>query len=55
MSQEARVRELSERHKRLEAAIAAELKHPAGDDLRVHELKRKKLRIKDELAQLRAN
>ena len=40
MSQEARVRELSERHKRLEAAIAAELKHPAGDDLRIHELKR---------------
>ena len=55
MSQEARVRELSERHKRLEAAIAAELKHPAGDDLRVHELKRKKLRIKDEIAQLRTN
>lgn len=53
MSQEARVRELSERHKRLEAAIAAELKHPAGDDLRVHELKRKKLRIKDEISQLR--
>ncbi len=53
MSQEARVRELSERHKRLEAAIAAERKHPAGDDLRIHELKRKKLRIKDELSQLR--
>jgi len=53
MSQEARVRELGERHKRLEAAIAAELKHPAGDELRIHELKRKKLRIKDELSQLR--
>ena len=52
MSLEARIRELSERHKRLDAAIAAELKHPAGDDIRVHELKRKKLRIKDEIAQL---
>lgn len=52
MSQEARVRELSERHKRLDAAIAAEMKHPAGNDLRIHELKRKKLRIKDELSQL---
>jgi hypothetical protein len=52
MSMEARIRELSERHKRLEAAIAAELKHPAGDDVRVHELKRKKLRIKDEIALL---
>ena len=52
MSMEARIRELSERHKRLEAAIAAEMKHPAGDDVRIHELKRKKLRIKDEIALL---
>ena len=55
MSLEARIRELSERHKRLEDAIAAELKHPAGDDMRIHDLKRKKLRIKDELATLRTN
>jgi hypothetical protein len=55
MSLEARIRELSERHKRLDAAIAAELKHPAGDDVRIHELKRKKLRIKDEIATLRTN
>ena len=52
MSLEARIRELSERHKRLDAAIAAERKHPAGDDVRIHELKRKKLRIKDEISQL---
>jgi hypothetical protein len=52
MSQEARLRELSERHKRLEAAIAEEMKHPPGDDIRIHELKRKKLRIKDEIASL---
>jgi hypothetical protein len=55
MSLEARIRELSERHKRLDAAIAAELKHPAGDDMRIHDLKRKKLRIKDELMTLRTN
>jgi hypothetical protein len=55
MSLEARIKELSERHKRLEAAIAAEMKHPAGDDVRIHELKRKKLRIKDEIASLRTN
>jgi hypothetical protein len=55
MSLEARIKELSERHKRIDAAIAAELKHPAGDDVRIHELKRKKLRLKDEIAQLRAN
>lgn len=52
MSQEARIRELSERHKRLDAAIADELKHPAGDEVRIHELKRKKLRIKDEIVLL---
>ncbi len=55
MSLESRIKELSERHKRLDAAIAAEMKHPAGDDVRIHELKRKKLRIKDEIAQLRTN
>lgn len=54
MNLEARIRELSDRHKRLEAAIEAEQKHPAGDEIRMHELKRKKLRIKDEIAQLRA-
>jgi hypothetical protein len=55
MSLESRIKELSERHKRLDAAIAAELKHPAGDDVRIHELKRKKLRLKDEIASLRTN
>lgn len=55
MSLEARIKELNDRHKRLDAAIAAELKHPAGDDVRIHELKRKKLRLKDEIAQLRTN
>jgi hypothetical protein len=54
MSLEARIRELAEKHKRLDAAIAAELKHPAGDDVRIHDLKRKKLQIKDEMAHLRA-
>lgn len=54
MSLESRIRELSDRHKRLEAAIAAELKYPAGDDVRLHELKRKKLWIKDQIASLRS-
>jgi hypothetical protein len=54
MNLEARIRELSDRHKRLDAAIQAELKHPAGDEIRLHELKRKKLKLKDEIAQLRA-
>jgi hypothetical protein len=55
MSLEARIRELSERHKRLDVALAAELKHPAGDETRLQDLKRKKLRLKDEIAQLRSS
>jgi hypothetical protein len=55
MSLQARIKELSDRHKRLEAAIAAEAKHPSGDDVRILELKRKKLRIKDEIQQLTAS
>ena len=55
MSMEARLKELHDRHKRLDQAIAAEAKHPSGDDVRILELKRKKLRIKDEIQQLRAS
>ena len=55
MNMDARIRELSERHKRIEDAITSELKHPTGDDGRVHELKRKKLRLKDQIAQLRSS
>ncbi len=53
MNLESRIRELSERHKRLDDAISAELKYPAGDDVRLHDLKRKKLKLKDEIMQLR--
>lgn len=55
MNMDARIRELNERHKRIEAAIASELKHPTGDEGRVHQLKRKKLRLKDQIAQLRSS
>jgi hypothetical protein len=55
MSLDARIRELNERHKRLETEISNEQKHPAGDAWRLAELKRKKLRIKDEIAQLRSS
>ena len=55
MNMDARIRELSERHKRIEAAIASEMKHPTNDIARVHELKRKKLRLKDQIEQLRSD
>lgn len=53
MSLEARIRELTQRHRRLENEIADELKHPSTDEARLGELKRRKLKLKDEIAQLR--
>lgn len=54
MAIEARLRELGLRHQTLERAIEDELSRPSGDDLRVMELKRQKLRLKEELESLRA-
>lgn len=45
---------LNRRHQELETAISAETRHPAHDDLRVVELKRQKLKIKDQLEELRS-
>lgn len=52
MSLDARIRELSARHRNLENAIAAELKRPASDDVRLTAMKKEKLRLKDEIAAL---
>jgi hypothetical protein len=42
---------LKSKHAALEAQISEEEKRPSPDDVRIHELKREKLKIKDELAQ----
>ena len=55
MAIDARIRELGNRHRSLEAAIAEELSRPAVDTLRLTELKRRKLRLKEELEQLRSS
>ena len=47
MALEARIRELGSRHQSLETAIQ--------DDLRLRELKRQKLRLKEEIETLRSN
>lgn len=47
---EHRLTRLRDRHAKLEAAIAQELARPARDDLRIKELKLRKLLIKDALA-----
>lgn len=54
MAVEARLRELGARHQSLEKAIQDELRRPSADDLRIQELKRQKLKLKDELEALRA-
>ena len=53
MALEARIRELGSRHQSLEDEIQDELRRPAGDDLRLQELKRQKLKLKEEMEALR--
>jgi hypothetical protein len=45
--------DLEQRHRALEDEIKEVLAHPAADDLRIAELKRRKLHLKDEIARLR--
>ncbi len=47
--------ELSEKHRSLERRIQAEQARPGVDPLQLRQLKREKLKIKDEMARLRAN
>ena len=53
MALEARIRELGSRHQALEAAIQDELRRPAADDLKLQELKKQKLKLKEEMEALR--
>lgn len=54
MAIEARIRELGARHQILEHEIQDELSRPAADSDRLRELKRQKLRLKEELESLKA-
>lgn len=54
MALEARLRELDNRHRKLDRTIEEELTHPASDDIRIAELKRQKLRLKEEIEGLKA-
>jgi hypothetical protein len=47
--------ELEKRHQALEQEINDAVLHPSTDDLRIAELKRKKLLVKDEITRLRSN
>jgi hypothetical protein len=52
MSIEAHLAELEKRHRALEAEINEARAHPSIDDLQIVELKRRKLRVKDQIARL---
>ena len=49
------IQELSEKHKKLEQIIEAEMASPVWNEIRVAALKKEKLRIKDELERLRSS
>jgi hypothetical protein len=52
MSTQTHLAELERRHRTLEIEIAEARAHPSIDDLEIVELKRRKLRVKDEIARL---
>jgi hypothetical protein len=52
MSLQAHLSELASKHKALESELADALAHPASSDAEIAELKRKKLRIKDEMTKV---
>jgi hypothetical protein len=53
MSLQSHLAELEKKHQALEDQINDCLVHPATDDLKVVELKRRKLHVKDEIERLR--
>ncbi len=53
MSIQSHLTELERKHQALEREIEAERIHPGSDSLRIAELKRRKLSLKDEIARLR--
>ncbi len=53
MSLQGRLEMLDARHQELEAILSEELRRPAFDENRLTELKRQKLRLKDEMEEVR--
>ncbi|MEM9670567.1 MAG: YdcH family protein [Pseudomonadota bacterium] len=52
MSIEGRIRELSNKHRELDQQIQDVQKHASSDPLELQELKRRKLRLKEEISSL---
>jgi len=54
-SQESQIQGVAEKHEKIQQLIDAELAQLAWDEQKVAELKKEKLRLKDELERLRTN
>jgi len=52
MTIQSHLAELERKHRALEEEIAEALQHPSVDGLKIAELKRRKLQVKDEIARL---
>ena len=52
MTIQAHLSELERRHQALEDELAEAINHPSSDDLKIAELKRRKLLVKDAMARL---
>ena len=55
MTMQAHLAELEKRHRALEDEIADAMNHPSTDGLKIVELKRRKLAVKDEIERLRGD
>ena len=53
MSIQSHLTELERRHQALEQELSDAMAHPSIDDLKIAELKRRKLQVKDEITRLR--
>ena len=53
MTMQAHLAELERKHQALEDEIAEAMNHPSIDGLKLAELKRRKLQVKDEIERLR--
>jgi len=55
MSLHERIESLKAKHAALETAIDSEVRRPLPDTAQIADLKRKKLRVKDELSRIRSS
>jgi hypothetical protein len=53
MAVESHIREITDKHRRIQELIEAEMTHSGWDEMRIAALKKEKLRLKDELEKLR--